>query len=211
MDFSNQRKIYDLASLEKAKLKADPLEMFHLWMSEALDANLVEPYAMSLSTCGADLWPSVRTVLLRNYDADGFIFYTNYRSEKGADIAENPKAEILFFWPELERQIRISGTVSKVSDSISDAYWNKRPEHSRIVSKASAQSQPIDTIADLESNINEIKDSEDYSRPEHWGGYVLKPIRFEFWQGRPGRMHDRFLYRLDDTIQDNWIVNRLSP
>lgn len=209
MDLSKKRIAYNKGHLTESQVNASPFVQFDEWMKEALKAEIKEPYAMSLATSSMKNEPSVRTVLLRYYDNSGLVFYTNYNSLKGKELNDNPKAAILFFWPDLERQIRIKGAVTKVSASVSDEYWNKRPELSRLASKSSAQSAVISSAKELEDKMTELKASGDLSRPSHWGGYLLEPHYFEFWQGRPGRMHDRISYH---SVEDSdWEIQRLAP
>jgi len=209
VDFSKERITYNKDHLSEKDLSASPTLQFDHWMKEAIEAQIIEPYAMSLATSTKESEPSVRTVLLRHYDDSGLVFYTNYNSKKGKELAENPSAALLFFWPDLERQIRIQGTVTKVSAEVSDAYWEKRPEASRIASKSSPQSDVLSSADQLKKNMEEIEKQGDYTRPAHWGGYILKPSYFEFWQGRPARMHDRLCY--SQTDDSSWTVERLAP
>lgn len=209
MDLSKKRISYEKGHLSEKDINANPFVQFDKWMKEALNAKIAEPYAMSLATSSINNEPSIRTVLLRSYDKSGLVFYTNYNSLKGKELKNNPKAALLFFWPDLERQIRIQGTVSQVSSEVSDSYWDNRPELSRLASKASAQSAVISSADELQERMNEIKSSGDLSRPNHWGGYRLDPHYFEFWQGRPGRMHDRISYNSDDDT--GWRIQRLAP
>ena len=206
------RKDYKLQSFSEKEALADPFAQFGKWWKEALDAGVDEANAMTLATASADGMPDARIVLLKGFDDKGFTFFTNYHSSKGQQLLENPRACLVFFWRELERQIRLSGLVVPVSDQESDEYFNSRPEGSRIGAWASPQSEVIDDRAWLEQNEQKIR--EDFldgkiSRPPHWGGYRIRPTRIEFWQGRPNRLHDRILYSLQRN--GSWKIERLAP
>jgi pyridoxamine 5'-phosphate oxidase len=206
------RKDYKLQSFSEKEALADPFAQFGKWWKEALDAGVDEANAMTLATASADGMPDARIVLLKGYDDKGFTFFTNYHSSKGQQMLENPRACLVFFWKELERQIRISGLVVPVSEQESDEYFNSRPEGSRIGAWASPQSEVIDDRAWLEQNEQKVR--EDFldgkiSRPAHWGGYRIRPTRIEFWQGRPNRLHDRILYSLQRN--GTWKIERLAP
>lgn len=205
-DFRNE---YDKFDLPDNQLTNDPIDLFNQWLDEAIRLKAPEPTAMSLSTVDAQGRPSSRIVLLKGFDENGVHFYTNYESHKGKDLAQNPKACLLFFWPTLQRQIRLEGSVSKMSAEQSIAYFNSRPLASRISALVSPQSEPI-TRVELERLSDEIaeKYGEHPPCPEFWGGYYLQPERIEFWQGRTCRLHDRYLYEKQDT---NWRVQRLAP
>lgn len=199
---------YTAASL--SAVLADPVEQFEEWLHEAIDAKLPEPNGMTLSTVNAQGRPSSRVVLLRGFNTEGFVFYTNYLSRKGQDISEHPVACINFWWPVLERQVRIEGRIEKVSPEDSDAYFASRPRDSQLSAASSPQSQVIENKDVLLERISELQAQypEDMPRPEHWGGYRLVPEYFEFWQGGPARLHDRFVYVLQDG---NWTTQRLAP
>lgn len=199
---------YTAASL--SAVLADPVEQFEEWLHEAIDAKLPEPNGMTLSTVNAQGRPSSRVVLLRGFNTEGFVFYTNYLSRKGHDISEHPVACINFWWPVLERQIRIEGRIEKVSPEDSDAYFASRPRDSQLSAASSPQSQVIENKDVLLERISELQAQypEDMPRPEHWGGYRLVPEYFEFWQGGPARLHDRFVYVLQDG---SWTTQRLAP
>lgn len=202
---------YAKGTLDEDSVANDPIDQFRGWMEQALSADIVEPYAMSLATCGADMQPHSRIVLLRGFDARGFVFFTNYESQKGTELAENAKAGLCFFWHGLERQIRIAGEVEKVSAADSDAYFQGRPRDSKIGAWASPQSQVLENRAALEALVNTQYDRFNtlpLDRPPHWGGYRLKPISIEFWQGRSSRLHDRIRYRMEGNV---WLRERLAP
>ena len=209
-DLASLRKSYERAALDEEASLADPIAQFELWLNQALEAQLPEPNAMTLATVGADARPSTRVVLIKGVDARGLVWFTNYESRKGQELALHPHAALQFHWVELERVVRIEGVVSKVSDDESDAYFASRPLDSRIGAWASPQSQPIASRAVLLANA--AKYSAQFllqpPRPPHWGGYRLQPDRFEFWQGRPSRLHDRLRYRLQNGV---WIKERLAP
>ncbi len=210
-DLAALRQNYSQNELAEASVTADPFEQFAAWMNDALKAEVKEPTAMTLSTVGPDRLPSSRIVLLKGVDANGFVFFTHYESQKGRDLAANPHAVIHFFWADLERQVNVSGTVERVSTWESDEYFASRPFESRIGAWASHQSETITSRTILEERVAEL--SVKYAdgnvpRPPHWGGFRLTPDRFEFWQGRPSRLHDRICYTLD---RDDWKITRLSP
>jgi pyridoxamine 5'-phosphate oxidase len=190
----------------------DPFSQFQTWWQQALQSEIREPNAMTLATASADGVPSARIVLLKGFDRNGFVFFTNYNSYKGLQLAENPKACLVFFWKELERQVRITGLAAPVSAQESDAYFNARPEGSRIGAWASPQSQVIESRAWLDGTYNKLADEMrggDIARPAHWGGYRVLPVVVEFWQGRPSRLHDRLQYSLQGD--GTWKRERLAP
>lgn len=218
MDFSAQRLSYEKGALEEKDLPNAPLSLFQSWLQTAIDEKVVEPYAMSLATCGLDNLPSVRTVLMRevNEKSDGtfaITFYTNYDSQKGQAIAQNPNAQVLFFWHSLERQVRLSGKIEKLSKSQSQAYFAKRPHDSQVAAWVSEpQSGVVASRATMEAKFAQLiqqypADSE-VPMPEFWGGYELIVEKVEFWQGRANRMHDRILYSL---TAGKWQMDRLLP
>ncbi|RNI30762.1 pyridoxamine 5'-phosphate oxidase [Rufibacter latericius] len=204
---------YSLKELSLEAVSRDPLQQFQTWMQEALTAKADEPTAMTLSTANALGRPTARVVLLKALEKEGFIFYTNYESRKGQQLLENPFAALTFFWPALERQVRVEGRVERVSADISDAYFHSRPRGSQIGAWSSPQSQPISDRTILENlekeYSNKFKEMEVVPRPEHWGGYLVKPDRIEFWQGRQNRLHDRLLYELESNT--TWHIQRLAP
>ncbi len=210
MKLADIRKDYKLAALDVGDVAASPFTQFDAWFAEALKAELPEPNAMTLATCDASGRPSARVVLIKDVDERGMVFFTNYQSHKGQDLAANNRAALLFFWPELERQIRIEGRVETVSAADSDEYYQSRPPLSRIGAWASPQSQVLPSRTDLEARFAAFaaEHGDNPPRPAHWGGYRVVPSFFEFWQGRRSRLHDRICYRLSDK---EWKVERLAP
>jgi pyridoxamine 5'-phosphate oxidase len=205
------RKDYARGSLDEASVDPDPIRQFQLWFQQALDARLPEPNAMTVATVDAKGRPSARILLIKGVDERGFVFFTNYESRKGRELAANPHASLLFYWTELERQVRIEGIVERTSAEQSDAYFASRPLGSRIGAWASEQSQEIVHRTELEARERAFAErfGENPPRPPHWGGYRLVPERIEFWQGRPSRLHDRILYTRE--VDGNWRISRLSP
>lgn len=211
MKLSQIRKDYSSKSLDIKDINTNPIEQFRSWMAEAIDSEVPEVNAMCLSTLGLDGYPNGRIVLLKEVD-QGFVFFTNYASEKGREIASSPRASLTFFWPQLERQVRISGDLSKVSGAESDAYFHSRPKGSQIGAWASPQSTIIANREELTSRQQAFEEkfaTEPLTRPTHWGGYRLTPIRMEFWQGRPSRLHDRISYQMNPD--HSWKIDRLAP
>ena len=210
-DIANLRKSYERAELNESASAAHPMQQFDQWMKEAIASEVPEPNAMTLATVGSDLRPSTRVVLIKGYDAHGIVWFTNYASRKGQQLAGNPFAALQFHWVELERVVRIEGRVEKVSDKESDDYFHSRPLDSRIGAWASPQSQVIDGRGTLVANA--AKDGAQFllqpPRPAHWGGYRLVPEQWEFWQGRQSRLHDRLRYRQDG--EGAWVRERLAP
>lgn len=210
MSVSDLRQSYEKNVLLEETAAASPLEQFSQWFDQALQAKVPEPNAMTLATVDSTGQPSARTVLIKGFDARGFVFFTNYESRKGRDLLDNPRAALLFFWQPLERQVRIEGVIEKASAEESDAYFHSRPLGSRLGAWASEQSQPI-TRAELEAREQTFREryGDQPPRPPHWGGYRLVPTLFEFWQGRASRLHDRLRYLPDG--QGGWVIDRLSP
>lgn len=213
MNIAELRREYHRAALSEADVDRDPTRQFERWLSEAVLAELPEPTAMTLATADAAGRPSARIVLLKGTSGDGFVFYTNYESRKGVELAERPDAVLLFHWVELERQVRIEGRAGKVAEGDSDAYFASRPLASRLGAWASPQSRVIADRAWLERAFAAVEqrfaaDGAGPPRPPHWGGYRLRPESVEFWQGRPSRLHDRIRYRRD---AGEWRIERLAP
>ena len=209
-DLASLRTSYTRARLDVGDLPGDPITAFDRWFNEAVNAKVLEPSAMALATVDLDGTPSVRTVLLKGLDARGFVFYTDFRSRKGIDLDAHPRASLLFFWKELERQVRITGDVAPVSDEEAAEYFRTRPLGSRLGAWASHQSAVIPDRDLLESQVAEAKakHGDDPPLPPHWGGFRVIPEEVEFWQGRESRLHDRLRYRHDETM---WVIERLSP
>ena len=206
------RKEYSSAFLNEEDVNLNPFKQFELWMHQAVEAQILEPHAMTVSTVSAEGKPSSRIVLLRGFDENGFVFYTNYSSHKGNDMAQNKYACLNFFWPELERQIRIEGSILKIDQQISTDYFHSRPRESQIGAWASNQSAVIENRKVVEDAFlhytEQFKHLEVIPKPEHWGGYNIIPTSIEFWQGRPSRLHDRLRYSI---VNDVWKIARLSP
>jgi pyridoxamine 5'-phosphate oxidase len=206
------RKDYKLRFLLEEDVDANAIHQFDKWWQEAIHSEIDEVNAMTLATASADGVPAARIVLLKGFDERGFVFFTNYDSFKGLQMAENPRACLVFFWKELERQVRITGLVEKVSAEESDIYFNSRPEGSRIGAWASPQSQVIvsrEWLEEREKTLSKDFAGKPVKRPAHWGGYRVKPINIEFWQGRPSRLHDRIQYSLQ--ADNTWTIERLAP
>lgn len=214
MDISvaDLRKEYTFQGLKETDADPNPFQQFRKWFDQALAAQLPEPNAMTLATATQDCKPRARMVLLKSFDERGFVFYTNYESQKGQELADNPQASLVFWWAELERQVRIDGRIEKVSDQTSDEYFHSRPLSSQLGAWASEQSQVISDRSVLELRLQTLKteyENKEIPRPPHWGGYRVIPTEIEFWQGRPSRLHDRLLYRRKD--ETSWLIERLSP
>lgn len=210
-DIASLRKEYMREELTESTVAENPLDQFRAWFEEALHADLPEPTAMTLATADADGVPSARTVLLKGYGEYGFVWYTNYSSRKGQSLEQNPRAALLFFWPELERQIRVAGGVSKLSHQESELYFHSRPRESQLGAWASHQSSVVASRSELEESYAAVQRrfaDGVIPLPPTWGGYRLVPESIEFWQGRPSRMHDRIRYRSQGGI---WIIERLAP
>lgn len=208
------RQEYALGALNETDVDADPIRQFQRWLDEAIKAELAEPNALTLATADRTGRPFARAVLLKDCDADGLVFYTSYRSDKGQQLAENPHAALVFLWLELERQVRVEGTVSKVSAAESEAYFRTRPRENRLGALASRQSQIVADRQILEAHYQQLaaqypNEEDDIPMPNQWGGYRVKPEMFEFWQGRHGRMHDRLRYQRQKD--GGWWLERLEP
>ena len=205
------RKEYTSETLLENDVATHPIQQFQKWWEQAITSDILEPNAMTLATASADGLPSARIVLLKGFDQAGFVFFTNYKSFKGSQLEENPKACLVFHWKELERQVRITGLVEKIAEAESDAYFDSRPIGSRIGAWASPQSQVIESREWLEKEFDKEKDrfGNNVQRPPHWGGYIVKPVMIEFWQGRFSRLHDRIQYTLEEN--GTWKIERLAP
>jgi len=211
-DLADLRKDYMRDGIDEAEMDTDPIRQFQVWFDAAVAANHPEPNAMTVATATPDGAPSARMTLLKGLDARGFVFFTNYESRKGAELAANPRAALIFFWVLLERQVRVEGRVERVSAEESDTYFHSRPLGSQLGAWASAQSQPIASREELEQRYRELEQtyaSGEIPRPPHWGGFRVVPQVIEFWQGRPSRLHDRLRYtRAPDG---DWRIERLAP
>eukprot|EP01056_Protomagalhaensia_sp_Gyna25_P002894 Protomagalhaensia_sp_Gyna_25__2893@NODE_2690_length_943_cov_216_994469_g2245_i0_p1_GENE_NODE_2690_length_943_cov_216_994469_g2245_i0NODE_2690_length_943_cov_216_994469_g2245_i0_p1_ORF_typecomplete_len214_score45_77Putative_PNPOx/PF01243_20/4_1e21PNP_phzG_C/PF10590_9/7_9e18Pyrid_ox_like/PF16242_5/3e07Pyridox_oxase_2/PF12766_7/0_00015TetR_C_28/PF17937_1/5_1TetR_C_28/PF17937_1/1_3e02_NODE_2690_length_943_cov_216_994469_g2245_i089730 len=211
-DLANLRRDYLRATLDEASVAATPVEQFRKWCEEAIAAGIADPNAACLSTAGADGRPLSRILLVKAYDEQGFVFFTNYNGPAGVQLAENPQACLLFWWKELERQVRIEGTVHKIDPEESDKYFTQRPLKSRLASLASDQSQPIASREAMKEKLDKVTQEagDNPVRPPHWGGYRVVPSRVEFWQGREARFHDRILFTGDPSVS-GWATQRLQP
>ncbi len=208
----NLRQDYKSASLSKKDVNPDPFKQFDKWFKEALDADLMEPNAMTLATVAENGKPSARIVLLKGFSSDGFVFYSNYLSKKGREIDANPNVSIVFYWDVLERQVRIEGKISKLSENDSLEYFKTRPIKSQLGAVVSQQSSIITSRDVLETEMAQLEEkynNQEVPKPDHWGGYIIKPNYFEFWQGRRSRLHDRIIY--EKTASKSWEINRLAP
>ncbi|MDO1511721.1 pyridoxamine 5'-phosphate oxidase [Maribacter confluentis] len=212
-DLSGYRKTYEKSALLEDYISDNPMQLFQTWFYEVEESNGIdEPNAMTVSTVGLDGFPKSRVVLLKKYTHEGFVFYTNYNSEKGKAIQENSKVCISFFWPNLERQVIIKGNAEKLAKNLSDGYFESRPDGSKLGALVSDQSSVITSREVLESKLQELEKEyagKEISRPEHWGGYLVRPVSIEFWQGRPNRLHDRIRYSLINGV--DWKMERLAP
>jgi pyridoxamine 5'-phosphate oxidase len=211
-DIAGIRKTYSQKTLSEESIESDPIRQFDKWWQEAVASDIDEVNAMTLATASADGVPSARVVLLKGFSENGFIFFTNYNSYKGKQLLENPKACLVFFWKELERQVRITGIVQKTSDQKNDEYFYSRPPESQIGACISPQSTAVESREWLQNRYNELKEqtsSNSIQRPSHWGGFIVKPVIIEFWQGGPSRLHDRIEYSLQENGE--WKFVRLAP
>ncbi|WP_288981274.1 pyridoxamine 5'-phosphate oxidase [uncultured Flavobacterium sp.] len=212
-DLSNYRKSYEKSELLENQIPEDPINLFHKWFYEAEELNVAdEVNAMTVSTIGLDGFPKSRVVLLKKFNEEGFIFYTNYNSEKGKAILNNPNICLSFFWPTVERQIIIKGIAEKTAANVSDNYFASRPDGSKLGAIVSPQSDVIPDRTFLENNLKQLEkdfEGKEIPRPAHWGGFIVRPVEVEFWQGRPNRLHDRIRYQLQEDY--NWKIERLSP
>jgi pyridoxamine 5'-phosphate oxidase len=212
LNISDIRRDYSFKSLSEKEVTADPISQFKQWWTEAVSSQIDEVNAMTLATASIDGVPSARTVLLKDFNNEGFVFFSNYNSFKGQQLQENPKACLVLFWKELERQVRITGLVTRLDNRQNDEYFYSRPLNSQIGAIASPQSQVIESREWLDNNYLDLQgklNADNIRRPDHWGGYLVKPVIMEFWQGRPSRLHDRIQY----TLQHNgsWKIERLAP
>ncbi|HEX5850078.1 MAG TPA: pyridoxamine 5'-phosphate oxidase [Rubrobacter sp.] len=211
MDAANLRREYTRSGLDEATMQPDPMVQFEAWFENVVEANLHEPNAMILATASDDGRPSARTVLLKGYDGRGFVFYTNYEGRKARDLEANPSCALLFYWGELERQVRVEGRASRLPSRESDAYFASRPRGSRLGAWASEQSRPVRDRSVLEERIKALEaeyQDREIPRPPFWGGYRVEPEAIEFWQGRENRLHDRIAYRREEGV---WRLERLQP
>jgi len=212
-DLGDYRKSYEKSALMEDSISDNPIQLFQTWFYEVEKSDGVdEPNAMTVSTVGLDGFPKSRVVILKKYTHEGFVFYTNYNSEKGRALSENPKICLSFFWPNLERQIIIKGTAEKLAKNLSDGYFESRPDGSKLGALVSDQSTVIESRGVLEDKLSQLEkeySGKEIERPEHWGGYLVRPVSMEFWQGRPNRLHDRIRYTLTEDF--DWKMDRLAP
>ena len=211
-DLSNYRKVYQKMELTKNSVPENPMELFQKWFYEAEESGLEEANAMTASTIGSDNFPKNRVVLLKRFTWEGFMFYSNYKSEKGRAIEKNPNICLSFFWHGMERQIIIKGVAEKTSENISDGYFESRPDGSKLGAWASEQSSVVSSREELETSLQSLEEkfkNKEIPRPDHWGGYLVKPVSIEFWQGRPNRLHDRIRFTLQENF--DWKIERLAP
>ncbi|RDY58348.1 pyridoxamine 5'-phosphate oxidase [Flagellimonas nanhaiensis] len=212
-DLSNYRKNYKKSELMEESIDPNPMQQFQKWFYEVEETDgMDEPNAMTISTIGLDGFPKNRVVLMKKYTFEGFIFYTNYRSEKGKAIAKDPSVCLSFFWPNMERQVIIKGKAEKIAENLSDGYFESRPKGSQLGAVVSDQSEVVESRELLEKELKALErtyENKEVERPTHWGGYLVRPSSIEFWQGRPNRLHDRIRYTLQDDLE--WKIERLAP
>ncbi|WP_417359953.1 pyridoxamine 5'-phosphate oxidase [Galbibacter sp.] len=212
-DLSNYRKVYQKSALDQKNVPQDPITLFQRWFYEVEQSGSVdEVNAMTLTTIGLDGFPKSRVVLLKRFNENGFVFFTNYNSEKGKAIAANPHVCVSFFWPAMERQVIIKGTAHKLAENLSDGYFESRPRGSQLGALVSNQSEPLESREYLEDKLKRLEaqyEGKEIPRPDYWGGFTVEPHSVEFWQGRPNRLHDRLLFKLGDDF--NWEIIRLNP
>ncbi|WP_421806277.1 pyridoxamine 5'-phosphate oxidase [Flagellimonas sp.] len=212
-DLSDYRKSYEKSELTETSIRENPMEQFQKWFHEVEASEGVdEPNAMTVSTIGLDGFPKSRVVLMKKFTFEGFIFYTNYQSEKGKAIAANPSVCLSFFWPNMERQVIIKGKAEKIAENLSDGYFESRPKGSQLGAVVSDQSEVVPSREHLEGKLKELEqeyEGKEVPRPDYWGGFLVRPVSIEFWQGRPNRLHDRIRYTLDEDF--DWKIERLAP
>lgn len=211
-DLSNYRRSYEKSELMEDNVPDDPIKLFQKWFHEVDFGSTEEVNAMTVSTFGLDGYPKSRVVLLKRFTYEGFVFYTNYNSEKGKAIANNPNICLSFFWHSFERQVIIKGKAEKIAENLSDGYFESRPDGSKLGAIVSNQSEVIESREALEQKLHQLEkdfEGKEIPRPDYWGGYIVKPVEVEFWQGRPNRLHDRIRYQLQDDF--SWTIDRLSP
>lgn len=212
-DLSDYRKSYEKSELTETSIRENPMEQFQKWFHEVEASEGVdEPNAMTVSTIGLDGFPKSRVVLMKKFTFEGFIFYTNYQSEKGKAIAANPSVCLSFFWPNMERQVIIKGKAEKIAENLSDGYFESRPKGSQLGAVVSDQSEVVPSREHLEGKLKELEqeyEGKEVPRPDYWGGFLVRPVSIEFWQGRPNRLHDRIRYTLDENF--DWKIERLAP
>jgi pyridoxamine 5'-phosphate oxidase len=211
MDINSLRKEYKRSVLNRQSVDKNPINQFENWLNEAVDSKIPEPTAISVSTVGKNGFPQSRIVLLKYLDDNGFVFFTNFESQKGKALGANPSTGLLFFWPELERQVRVEGIAEKTSREFAEKYFRSRPVNSQIGAWASEQSKTIPSRSYLENRFTELSlkyKNQTPPLPDFWGGYRVNPVRIEFWQGRENRLHDRILYEKEN---ENWVIKRLAP